>query len=63
MRVRVDVEMCTGHARCIVYAPDVFELDDVGYNVTPVKDVPPDQEENVRRAVLGCPEQAISIEE
>jgi len=34
MRVHVDVEKCTGHARCWSLAPEVYELDDLGYNVT-----------------------------
>lgn len=63
MRVRVDVDKCTGHARCAAYAPDVFVLDELGYNVTPFTDVAPEHEENARMGVLACPEQALTIEE
>ena len=63
MRVRVDVDKCTGHARCAAYAPDVFVLDELGYNVTPFTDVPPEHEDAARMGVLGCPEQALTIEE
>lgn len=63
MRVRVDVERCTGHARCAAFAPDVYVLDDLGYNVTPETDVPPGSEEAARKGALACPERAIEIEE
>ena len=61
--LRVDVEKCTGHARCWSVAPEVYELDDLGYNVTPVKDVPAGLEELARKGALACPEQAITVEE
>jgi ferredoxin len=63
MRVHVDVEKCTGHARCWSLAPEVYELDDLGYNVTPVKDVPPELEEAARKGALACPELAITVED
>jgi len=63
MRVHVDVEKCTGHARCWSLAPEVYELDELGYNVTPVKDVAPEHEEAARKGALACPELAITIED
>jgi len=63
MRVHVDVEKCTGHARCWSLAPEVYELDELGYNVTPVKDVLPEHEEAARKGALACPELAITIED
>jgi ferredoxin len=63
MRVHVDVERCTGQARCWSVAPEVYELDDLGYNVTAVKEVPPGLEEQARKGALACPEQAITIED
>jgi ferredoxin len=42
-------------------APAVFQLDDVDGHSTPINpDVPVDQEDAVRDAVLTCPEQAIT---
>lgn len=63
MRAIVDVERCTGHARCQSLAPEVYVLDDLGYNVTEATDVHPGFEEQARRGALACPELAISIEE
>jgi ferredoxin len=34
MRVSVDSERCTGHARCNASAPEIYDLDDNGYAVT-----------------------------
>lgn len=63
MRIIVDTDACTGHALCFANAPDVYVLDDLGYNVTPPGEVPPALEEQARRGALSCPEQAITIEE
>jgi ferredoxin len=63
MRVRVDREKCTGHGRCYVLAPDVFEADDEGYCVLPRDRVTPEQADAARRGALNCPEDAIEISE
>jgi len=63
MRVRVDIDKCQGHARCAALAPDIFVLDDLGYNVTPLTEVPAEQEEAARRGAMACPELAITVEE
>ncbi len=63
MRVRVDVDKCQGHARCAALAPEVYELDELGYNVTPLTEVAPEHEEAARKGALACPELAIAIEE
>lgn len=62
MKVRVDQERCQGHTLCALTAPQVFQLNDVDGHSTPVGDeVPADQTEAAREAVLSCPERAISI--
>lgn len=65
MRVKIDGEHCTGHGRCAKYAPNVFTLDDDGYNVDrgSVIEVPAGEEENARRGMKSCPEQAITLVE
>jgi len=63
VRIRVDHDACTGHARCHTVDPDLFTLDDVGYSAVDVADVPTGAEERARLAVASCPEQAITIEE
>ena len=62
MAVSVDSERCQGHARCWHVAPDFFTLDEEGYcNIGDAKPVPPELEDDVERAVLECPERALSI--
>lgn len=63
MKVIVDPELCTGHGRCWTNAPEVYTLDDNGYNaVTGVPiDIAPDREEAARLGARTCPERAISI--
>jgi ferredoxin len=63
MRVRVDTDLCTGHALCFDHGPDVFVLDELGYNATGEVEVPPELWEQARRGALACPENAITIEE
>jgi ferredoxin len=63
VKVIVDSKRCMGHAVCALMAPELIELDDLGYNVTGTRDVPPDQVEDAQRAAGACPESAISIVE
>jgi ferredoxin len=42
-------------------APDVFELDDDGYNQTAEADISPEQEAQARLGVESCPEGAITL--
>ncbi len=63
MRVKIDSENCTGHGRCAKYAPNVFRLDDNGYNAdrgSTIK-VPEGEEKNAQRGAKSCPERAIVI--
>jgi ferredoxin len=64
MRVHVDSEKCQGHNRCYAIAPELFDVDDLGY-ATEIGDgtVAPGLEEKARLAVANCPELAIEITE
>ena len=63
MRVRVDPNKCQGHTLCSMQAPDIFELrEEDGHSFVADEKVPLQREEAVRRAALGCPEQAIEID-
>jgi ferredoxin len=60
--VTVNPDRCQGHARCLTFAPDIFEFDDEGYSF-----VPDDKSrhalltEEIRLAVANCPERAIAV--
>lgn len=63
MKVRVDRDVCTGHALCFVQAPRLFVLDDDGFNQTPDIEVPTHLEQEAQAGAAACPERAIVIEE
>jgi ferredoxin len=62
MKVRVDPERCQGHNRCYALAPELFEIDDLGYS-SAVGDgtVPRELEEKARLAEANCPEFAVMV--
>lgn len=65
MKVKVS-SLCTGHGRCYVLYPDVYESDDdEGFNKFRDSEfeVSADQADEARKGVAACPERAISIEE
>jgi ferredoxin len=65
MKMKIDEELCTGHGRCAHYAPNVFRLDDVGYNADVGKtiEVLAGEEKNAKLGMKSCPERAITIVE
>jgi len=63
LRIRVVVDRCMGHARCAAVAPDVYVLDDEGYNRTAEKIVGVEQRASAIRGQRACPERIISVED
>ena len=63
-KLSVDQTRCQGHARCVIFAPEVFDFDDEGYAFVPDdqtmrQEMTPD----VKQAVANCPERAILVED
>ena len=64
VRVKLDRERCSGHARCAEIEAAFFTLDEAGYsNIETGKVVPPVLEDKVRLGVNACPERALDIDE
>ncbi|MCE2390400.1 MAG: ferredoxin [Proteobacteria bacterium] len=63
MKVQVLSEVCTGHGRCYMLAPEVFGEDDRGHCQVLAPEVPSEHESQARIGAEACPEQAIEIEE
>jgi ferredoxin len=64
MKVSVDSDRCTGHARCWLVDPDLFQLDESGNSaIGEGLPVPIDKEALTDIAVQNCPEQALSIQQ
>ncbi|MGA5541848.1 ferredoxin [Mycobacterium sp. NPDC051198] len=62
-RVRVDADLCEGHALCIQLASEVFDLSDDEVAGAAEADGPWDRDtwDNITSAVDACPRQAISL--
>lgn len=63
MRVRVDPEVCVGHGRCYMLAPDVFGEDERGHCRPQSAEVPRELERAARLGAESCPEGAIRLED
>jgi ferredoxin len=64
VKVVIDEERCTGHGRCYVLSPALFTDDERGYGqVIGDGSFTEGQKADADRAVLGCPERAITIED
>ncbi|MCK9899276.1 MULTISPECIES: ferredoxin [Parafrankia] len=62
MKVSIDSDLCQGHARCWDICPEVFEVDEQGYGLVALPEVPPIHEARAREAAENCPERAITID-
>ena len=62
MKVRVDWELCEGHALCMQEAPEVFEMRETD-QVALLDEYPPESlRPKIETAARFCPKNAISIE-
>ncbi len=61
MKLHIDADACTGHGRCYVLAPEVFEPDDEGHSVGLVDEIPDGLLDQAQLAAANCPESAITI--
>jgi sterol 14-demethylase len=66
-RIRIDLDLCQGHAVCMGEAPEVFEVerneDGEDKVVLRMQQPPPELRAKVEAAVRHCPTRALSIEE
>lgn len=61
MHAVVNPERCQGHALCESFAPEVYVLDELGYNRTDPTDIPAPLRDQARRGASACPERAITL--
>ena len=61
MKVRVDPDLCVGHGRCYVLAPDVFGPTTSGTARSSSTDVDGALAEQARIGAENCPERAITV--
>ncbi len=60
MKVQVDADMCEGHSKCELAAPEVFKLGPDDVSIVLLDEVPAELKEKVDRAIRLCPRQAIA---
>ncbi len=60
MKVVVDADMCEGHAKCEMTAPEVFKLGPDDVSIVLMDEVPEELRAKVDRAIRLCPRQAIN---
>jgi len=60
--VRVDRELCMGHGRCSVLAPEIFSADASGYCAIATVTLANNQLGRAKLAEANCPEGAITVE-
>jgi ferredoxin len=63
LKVVIDMERCSGHGRCYMLAPEVFEADDEGKAVLKYSDTSVALRGEAEIGVVNCPERAISVAE
>jgi ferredoxin len=57
----IDVNKCSGHARCFAADPELYQIDDSGYALRTEFDVPEGSEDAAREGAAACPERAITL--
>jgi ferredoxin len=62
-KLRVNPIMCKGHGLCAELLPELIRLDDWGYPIIDVADVPPELESLARRAADACPTLALLLDD
>lgn len=62
-RLRVNPIMCEAHGLCAELLPELIRLDDWGYPILEVDEVPPELLGLARRAVDACPTLALILDE
>lgn len=61
MRIRVDLDLCQGHAVCQDEAPGIFTVPKRGQVVIENENLDDAARPDIERAVRYCPTQALSI--
>lgn len=63
MRVRLERDLCVGHAQCYAVDPELFPIDEQGYSTLEEREVDPADEQRTREGVAACPEAALILED
>jgi ferredoxin len=59
--LQVDRNKCCGYGACAELCPEVFSLDDDGFVVANMTEIPEDLLDATEEAVYCCPEEALKV--
>ncbi len=62
-RLRVNPIACDAHGLCAELLPELIRLDDWGYPILEIPDVPPQLDGLARRAADACPTLALLLDD
>nr|WP_223205357.1 ferredoxin [Gordonia jinghuaiqii] len=60
--MRLDRDLCVGHAQCYATDPGLFPIDDEGFSLVDDQEVPDSRLVAARAGVNACPERALRLE-
>ena len=63
MKLRINPIMCDGHGMCAELLPELIRLDDWGYPIIDVAEVPRELEGLALRAADACPTLAVLLDD
>jgi ferredoxin len=64
VKIRADTEVCVSSGMCVLNVPEIFaQREEDGVVEILLVEPPPQWQDAVRDAVLGCPSGALSVEE
>ena len=63
MRVNVDYDLCDSNGLCAAEAPTVFEVRDDSFMYVLQEEPPESLHDDVHRAAVACPKQAITLQD
>lgn len=63
MRLRLDRDLCVGHAQCHATDPELFPIDDEGFSLVDDREVAEDRLAAARAGVAACPERALRLDD
>jgi ferredoxin len=62
LQIHIDLDLCEGHALCVMSAGEIFEMDDEEKAFVVTTGALSDKDrESVNQAIIRCPVQAISL--
>jgi ferredoxin len=61
VHIKIDEDLCNGHAQCELSAPDIFTVNEDGIAVLLTDDPAVALRDDVQDAIRRCPEAAITV--